>query len=83
VKAPTYILDAAVAVAWVFTQIEEYGGSLDRIFVARASGGGYLALMVGLDQHRLETHNIEANRIAGLISISGQMITHFTRRARN
>ena len=77
-KAPAYLEDAAAAVAWVFKNIERYGGSTDRIFVAGASAGGYLVNMIGLDKHWLAAHEIDANRIAGIISLSGQAITHFT-----
>ena len=48
VSSPTYIDDAAAAVAWVFDHIEEYGGDPQRIFVAGHSAGGYLTSMVGL-----------------------------------
>jgi hypothetical protein len=34
--------------------------------------------MIGLDKKWLAVHNIDANNIAGLISLSGQAITHFT-----
>ena len=78
VKAPGYIEDAAAAVAWTFQHIEEYGGSQQRIFVAGSSAGGYLATLIGLDQRWLAAHKIAANRIAGIISLSGQAITHFT-----
>ncbi|MBU0679293.1 MAG: alpha/beta hydrolase [Verrucomicrobia bacterium] len=81
VNAPAYIEDAAAAVAWVFKNIEQYGGSTQRVFVAGASAGGYLATMVGLDNQYLAAHGMDANRIAGLISLSGQAITHFTVRA--
>jgi hypothetical protein len=37
--------------------------------------------MVGLDKKYLSKYNIDANRIAGLISLSGQAITHFTIRS--
>ncbi len=77
-NAPGYIEDAAAAVAWVFENIGRFGGSDKKIFVAGASAGGYLACMVGLDRRWLAAHDIDANRIAGLISISGQAITHFT-----
>jgi len=77
-KAPEYIEDAAAAVAWVFKNIGRFGGSDKKIFVAGASAGGYLACMVGLDCRWLAVHDIDANRIAGLVSISGQAITHFT-----
>ena len=78
VKAPAYIEDAAVAVAWVFKHIASYGGSPDRIFVAGASAGGYLASLIALDRRYLAAHGVEANRIAGVASLSGQAITHFT-----
>lgn len=76
--APAYIEDAAAAVAWVFRHIKEYGGSADRILVGGASAGAYLALMVGLDPRWLARCGGEANRIAGLVAVSGQVTTHFT-----
>ena len=81
VQAPAYIEDAAAAVAWVFAHIEEYGGDCTKIFVSGHSAGGYLAMMIGLDKQYLAAHHIDANRIAGLIPLSGQAITHFNIRA--
>ncbi len=78
VKAPTYIEDAAAAVAWVFKNIGSYGGDPNSIFVSGHSAGGYLASMVGLDKKYLNKHGIDANQIAGLIPFSGHTITHFT-----
>jgi acetyl esterase/lipase len=77
VKAVTCIEDAAAAVAWVFKNIEKYGGDPGKIFVSGHSAGGYLASMVGLDKSYLAKHGIDANRIAGLIPFSGHTITHF------
>ena len=78
VKAPTYIEDAAAAVAWVFKNIASLGGDPNAIFVSGHSAGGYLASMVGLDKKYLNNHGIDANQIAGLIPFSGHTITHFT-----
>lgn len=78
VKAPTYVEDAASAVAWVFKNIENYGGDTSLIFVSGYSAGGYLTDLIGLDKKWLSNYNIDANKIAGLISLSGQVITHFT-----
>lgn len=78
VNAPTYIEDAAAAVAWTFANIQRYGGSPDKIFVSGHSAGGYLTSMVGLDKRWLAAHEIDADRIAGLIPYSGHTITHFT-----
>lgn len=78
VKAPIYIEDAAAAVAWVFKNIESYGGDPNAIFISGHSAGGYLASMIGLDKKYLEKHGVDANQIAGLIPFSGHTITHFT-----
>ena len=78
VKSPKYIEDATAAAAWVFNNIQNYGGDTSLIFVSGYSAGGYLTNMIGLDKRWLKSHNIDANRIAGLISFSGHTITHFT-----
>ncbi len=81
VKSPKYIEDAAASVAWVFKNINKYGGDSVLIFISGHSAGGYLTLMTGLDKKWLNACGIDANSIAGLISLSGQAITHFTIRA--
>jgi len=78
VTAPAYIEDAAAAVAWVYKNIAAYGGHAENIFISGHSAGGYLALMIGLDKTYLAKHNVDANKIAGLIPFSPQCITHFT-----
>jgi acetyl esterase/lipase len=78
VQAPVYIEDAAAAVAWTFKNIDNYGGSDRKIVVAGASAGAYLSLMIGLDPNYLQKHGIDANRLAGIGAISGQVITHVT-----
>ena len=78
VKCPVYIEDAAAAVAWVFNNIEKYGGDPQKIVVSGHSAGGYLANMIGLDKKWLEKYNIDADKIAMLIPFSGHTITHMT-----
>jgi acetyl esterase/lipase len=78
VRHPTYIEDAAAALAWTFKSIQSFGGDPDKIFVTGISAGGYLTAMVGLDKDYLAKHGLDANRIAGLIPVTGQMITHQT-----
>ncbi len=80
-KSPAYIEDAAAAVAWTFQHITEYGGATNRIYVSGHSAGGYLTTMIGLDKRWLAIHSLDANRIAGLIPLSPQAITHFTIRS--
>mgnify|MGYP001793921425 CR=1 FL=1 len=76
VTAPAYIEDADYATAWTFANIERLGGSRDRIILAGASAGGYLAAMVALDPTYLAPHDLHPNQLAGLASIGGQMINH-------
>lgn len=78
VNAPVYIEDAAAAVAWTIKNIEHYGGSPKRVYVAGHSAGGYLALMVTLDKRWLQPHGIDPDTLAGVVPYSGQTITHFT-----
>jgi acetyl esterase/lipase len=78
VRSPVYIEDAAAAVAWVFNNIDDYGGNTSAIFVSGHSAGGYLTMMVGLDKRWLGSNKIDADSIAGLIPFSGQTVTHST-----
>lgn len=80
-KSPEYIEDAAAAVAWTVKNIESYGGSRRKIFVAGHSAGGYLATMVGLDRRWLQVYEMSADDLAGIIPFSGHSITHFTIRS--
>ena len=80
VKVTQIVDDAACAVAWVFNNIEKWGGSNKSIYIAGHSAGGYLGTMVGLDKSRLERYGIDANTLKGIIPFSGQAITHFEER---
>ena len=83
VKASKCIEDAAAAIAWVFNNITNYGGDSAQIFVSGHSAGAYLTLMNGLDKKWLQKEGIDANKIAGLIPLSSQCITHFEIRREN
>ncbi|MGB0738450.1 MAG: alpha/beta hydrolase [Planctomycetaceae bacterium] len=78
VAASVCIQDAAAATAWVIKNIASWGGDPKRVFVAGHSAGGYLTMMVGMDQRWLGEHQIKIGQIAGLIPFSGHAITHFT-----
>lgn len=74
------IADAAAAVAWTFDNIAAYGGSPDKVFLSGHSAGGYLIDMLGLDKRWLAKHGIDADRVAGLIPFSGQVLSHYNYR---
>lgn len=77
-KNPAYIEDAAEAVAWVFKNIEKYGGRKDRIFVSSHSAGGYLSLILAMDKKYMATYGVDADSVAAYLPVSGQTVTHFT-----
>jgi acetyl esterase/lipase len=81
VEARVCLEDAAAAVAWVIEHIDWYGGDPTRVFVAGHSAGGYLASMIGLDARWLGVHGLDQNGLAGIVSVSGHSVTHFTLRA--
>ena len=76
-RCPDYLEDAAAAVAWAFRNIDRYGGNPAKIYVSGASAGGYLAAMIGMAPSYLARHDISTMKIAGIMSVSGQMTTHF------
>ena len=83
VKAPAYIEDAAASTAWVFNHIAKYEGNVKQIFLSGHSAGGYLDLMIGLENKWLAKYNINTSSLAGLIPLSPQVISHYTIRDEN
>ncbi|VUD56330.1 Carboxylesterase NlhH [Thalassocella blandensis] len=78
IKSPVYIDDAARAVAWVYHNIEKYGGDKSKLVISGHSAGGYLALMVVMDERWLQKYQMDANTVNQLVPFSGHTITHFT-----
>ena len=72
--------DAALAVSWVVKNAERYGGATSKIYLSGHSAGGYIVAMLALDKSYLAKYDIDADMFAGIIPLSGQMITHFTER---
>lgn len=79
-KLSDCIDDAAAVTAWVFKEIDKYGGDVRKIFVSGHSAGGYLTNMIGLDKKWLQAYQIDADSIAALIPFSGHAISHFAYR---
>lgn len=80
VKIDDCLDDCAAALAWVFHNINRYGGSNKKIFVSGHSAGGYITTMLGLDKEWLTRYEVDADSIACLVPFSGQMISHFAYR---
>ena len=75
-KCPSYIEDAAAAVAWVKKNIAAYNGDPKRIFVSGHSAGAYLATCLATMPRFLEKQGLRPADFAAYISISGEMVTH-------
>lgn len=78
VSYPAYIDDAAASFAWVYKNIKAHGGDPKNVFISGHSAGGYLVAMLALDPRYLKKYGLEVDAIAGVIPVSGQMITHAT-----
>ena len=71
VRFPTFVEDAAMAVAWTHDNASNFGGDPDNLFVAGHSAGAHLAAMVALDARYLAANNKPVSVIHGLIGLSG------------
>jgi len=78
VKFPAYVEDAAAAVAWAQKNMTQHGADPAKLFVGGHSAGGYLALMLGMDDRYLRDAGVKLASIAGFIPVSGQTMTHYT-----
>ncbi|HRE83504.1 MAG TPA: alpha/beta hydrolase [Opitutaceae bacterium] len=76
-KLPDFFQDAAASTAWVIKTIEQKGGDPKKVFVGGHSAGGYLALIIGMDPRWLAAKGLTPQELAGIISVSGQVTTHF------
>lgn len=77
-RYPAYLEDAAAATAWVLKHIAEQGGNPKRVLVGGHSAGGWLTLMLALDERWLKAEGVAAADLAGCIPVSGQTVTHST-----
>lgn len=75
VVAPTHIEDAAAAVAWVFNNIERYGGDKSKVFVVGHSAGAWLTAMLSFEKKWLAANGIDANALSGVFLLSGKAAT--------
>ncbi len=68
---PAQIDDTAAAFAWVYKNIAQYGGDVNRLYVAGHSAGGHLAALLALDPRFLARYDIPPTAIKGVAALSG------------
>jgi acetyl esterase/lipase len=68
---PSFVEDAAAAVAWTKAHIADYGGNPDALFVAGHSAGAHIAALIALDPEYLAPYHMKPADLAGMIGIAG------------
>ena len=70
VTFPSYAEDVALAVAWVFSNIANYGGDPNEVFLMGHSAGAHIAALVAYDEHYLEALGA-STKLAGFVGLAG------------
>ncbi len=68
---PTFVDDAARAVAWAHAHAREHGGDTSRLFVMGHSAGAQIAALLATDAQYLRAHGMSPCDLSGAIGLSG------------
>jgi acetyl esterase/lipase len=68
---PSFMEDGAKAFMWTHDHIREYGGNPEHLFLSGHSSGGYIAVMLTLNEHYLKEAGGRSAWIKGTIGIAG------------
>jgi acetyl esterase/lipase len=71
VRFPSFMEDAAAAVAWSRANAQRFGGDPAHLFLMGHSAGAQIATLLALDPTYLRQVGLEASSLAGVIGISG------------
>lgn len=71
VKFPAFVEDGARAVAWTRRNIDQFGGSRDRLFVMGHSSGAHIAAMLALNEEYLKAVGGSRTWLRGMIGLAG------------
>ena len=74
---PTQLEDCFDALAWAYRNIEQHGGSPDRIFVGGHSSGAHLAALMGLRKDYAAARSRPVDVVKGCFPLSGPHNLHF------
>jgi len=71
VKFPTFMDDAATAVAYAQKRAASWGGDPQQVYLMGHSAGAHIAVLLGLDQRYLKAAGSSADSLRGVIGLSG------------
>lgn len=63
--------DAALATAWLYSRLDDYGADRERFYIGGHSAGAHLAARLALDQRPLAKHFLSPQIFSGVIAVSG------------
>jgi len=75
-KFPEFLQDAADAILWAKTKMQEYC-KVEKIYVGGSSAGGYISMMLCFDTQYLKGAGIDPMEISGYVFNAGQPTSHF------
>lgn len=71
VKFPTFVEDAALAIAWLQNNHEQYFSHVERIYLMGHSAGAHIASLLISDDQYLKNVQVSTANLAGFIGIAG------------
>ncbi len=70
-KFPTFMQDAAKAIAWTRSHAREWDGDPNQIYLVGHSAGAHIAVMLALDQEYLQQVGGTTNWLRGVVGLAG------------
>lgn len=70
IRFPTFVEDAAAAVAWTREHAAEYGGDPAQIYLVGHSAGAHIATLIALDHRYLAAHAMAPTQLVGVVGLS-------------
>lgn len=71
-RHPANVEDVASALAWVHTNVADYGGEPDKLLLMGHSAGAHLVALVATDERRLKAAGKELSILKGVIPLDTQ-----------
>lgn len=71
VQHPAHVEDVAKALAWIETNIRDYGGDPSQLYLMGHSAGAHLAALVATDEQYLGAEGLELDALSGVILLDG------------
>ncbi len=68
---PAFMADPVTAAKWVKTHINQYGGDVNKVFLAGHSAGAHMAVMMSINPEYLAVESLQPKDFSGVIGLAG------------